>query len=357
MSEKDEKKAIDSTRLLLDKPYDVLVYGNDPAGFYCAQSAAKKGLQVLHLQSSSQMGMFPEWITVQYCNPLIGSLTTSHPRDLLIQETGNVQFHWESGELKKRKLGGFVYDSKELRNALFIQSRSLNINTLTGTLFKKLHPNAMEIDYSGESYFVSAKCIVVADGIRSPIRKSLNLESENYLAALQYRVKLSKELKTVHFFGDSENEDGFGWFIPRGKFANVGFGVYRAIAQELMFKLHHLLDQLIQQEFIVSDELKDKQGGLLPVGGPCIPPGRDGVLFVGDAAGLRDPLSPGIGTGIGLACQSAIRAGEFIAEEIKKNKTPRVEGYLSCINPLLEGKFHRAALLQKNLGTTANLQK
>jgi flavin-dependent dehydrogenase len=198
---------------------------------------------------------------------------------------------------------------------------------------------------------ISSKSIVAADGVRSPIRAALKMDMDNYLAVLQYRVRLSKPQDSIFFFGNSQIEHGLGWFVPRGKSANVGFGVLKQVAHALMFKLHQLLDRLIALEMIEPDDLNDKTGGLIPVSDPSMPPGKDGIFLVGDAAGLRDTIIPGVGLGLGTVCQSGILAGKMIAEEILKKKTPRIEGYMQELKPLVDGRLPlQSSLAAKKMG-------
>lgn len=343
---------------LLKQKFDVVVSGNDPAGYYCSWAAAKEGLNVLHLDSRAAGSLCTEWVPMASTEAVFALLKGLEPPHLLVQKTSAVEFHRGTEEAKQTKILGQVYNRPALDQALAQQAKIAGVHFVQSALFKGLIPGGLEIDLAGETHRVQTRCLVSADGVRSAIRNALGLEQEDFLAALQYRVRLTDESKTVHFFGDHQAENGLGWFVPRGEFANVGFGVLRRVAHVLMFKLHQLLDHLMAQNWIEADELNYKSGGLIPVSGPTLPAGRDGILLVGDAAGLRDALVPGVSVGMGAACSAGVLAGQFIADELRNKRIPRVDAYAQVLKPLIDGRLQlQSQTTLKKLTAILPLQK
>lgn len=270
-------------------------------------------------------------------SPIDGSL----PKEFFIQKSNTLVLHTEDiAAGKKFKYLGDIYNRQILDSVLEQQVRAAGVQVVSNALFHRLVNGGLEIDHAGQRHLVSAQCIAAADGVKSRLRHALGLESEHFLAALQYRVKMKNEKSSVHFFGSLSREKGMGWFIPRGRMANVGFGVMKPNAHVLILKFHQLLDALMASDWIESDELSLKSGGLIPIPNAHMPPGTDGILLLGDAAGLRDVTFSGVGMGIATGCIAGHMTGKYIAEEIQGGrKKPRVDGYLHCLKPLLDSRL------------------
>ena len=326
-------------RLLKDK-FDVVVVGNDPSGYFCSRAAAQEGVHVLHLDSKAPTALCPEWVITQFSQGMLGPLKSPSLPRLIIQDTHSVTFHRsDARDAKPIRLAGKIYDRQVFDHALRQQAKAAGAHFINGAFVRNVKHQEIEIDFLGESIKIRARMIVGADGVRSQVRPALGLEAPEYLASLQYRVRLTQPNQSVHFYGSSDLRQGLGWFIPRGMQANVGFGVLKPVAHVLMFKLHQILDRLIAKGWIEADELSYKSGGLIPIGNPTIPPGEDGMFLLGDAMGLRDPVVPEFGIGLGTACTAGTLAGEFIAEELRASRVPRAFGYARLLAPLLDGRL------------------
>ena len=325
---------------VLEKNYDLIVLGNDPAGLFCAWAAAKDGCSVLVLDSHLSGAICPEWAPKKPCEEMLEVLSSRiTQKNLFVQSTKSVVYHFRDGRKQKFPFLGSSYNRSTLNQNLRHQAELAGVMFLRGSYFRDLNSDELKIDFAGETYSLHPKCIVAADGLRSPIRSALGTKPQDFFAVLQYQVRLKQKLDTVHFWGESDLENGLGWFIPRGEMANIGFGVFKHVAHVLMFKLHQRLDDLMEEGWIESDDLSQKQGGLIPLQGPVLPPGKDGIFLLGDAAGLRDPIAPGIGIGLAMGCIGGTLAGQFIAEEIRKGHTPRINGFLSTLKPLVDNRL------------------
>ena len=91
---------------------------------------------------------------------------------------------------------------------------------------------------------------------------------------------------------------GYGWVFPKGDHCNVGLGGFPAAGPTLRGSLR----TYAETESFDGEQLTQLRGHHLPLRDPSTPLMSGSVAFVGDAAGLVDPLS---GEGIGNAIRSA----------------------------------------------------
>jgi flavin-dependent dehydrogenase len=115
---------------------------------------------------------------------------------------------------------------------------------------------------------------------------------------------------------------GYGWVFPKGDHANLGVGGWMEEGPRL--RAH--LDRLARVHGVAPSALEAVRGHRLPMRVPGAPAARGGVLLVGDAAGLVDPLS---GDGIYEAFVSAELAAEAIV-------AARPEEYAAALSAALD---------------------
>ena len=165
-----------------------------------------------------------------------------------------------------------------------------------------------------------ASVVIAADGMWSPVRKSLGLSVENYRgewhAFRQYFANVSEQAaqELVVWF-ERDLLPGYVWSFPlQGNRANVGFGIQRgsghrvgdmnALWQDLLARPHiraflgdHAVPEASHKAWPIPARV-----GRVPLTGPR-------TLFVGDAAAVTDPMT---GEGIGQALLSGRLAAEAI---------------------------------------------
>jgi flavin-dependent dehydrogenase len=168
---------------------------------------------------------------------------------------------------------------------------------------------------------VSAAHLVAADGMWSPVRKSLGLATPGYRgewhAFRQYASGVTGEARDrLHVWFDDDLLPGYAWSFPLGGGrVNLGFGLLRGSRHEVG-EMGALWRDLLARDH-VRKALGD--GAVLEgrhlawpiparVTDTTLASGR--VLFVGDAACVTDGLT---GEGIGQALTSGRLAAEAIA--------------------------------------------
>lgn len=169
---------------------------------------------------------------------------------------------------------------------------------------------------------VTVDYVVAADGMWSPVRKSLGLSTAGYLgewhAFRQYVGNVTgSAAQTLHVWFDEDLLPGYAWSFPLpGNRVNFGFGILRTEERSVQF-MNEVWRDLLERPHIVEA----LGAGFVPEGRHTawpIPARIDSavrssgrVLFVGDAVCATDSLT---GEGIGQALETGIAAAEAIDE-------------------------------------------
>jgi len=167
-----------------------------------------------------------------------------------------------------------------------------------------------------------ARMVIAADGAASVVaRKTRRAELRGVVPALECEVTLSPAqmaplMETARFdFGVVPF--GYAWVFPKRDHLSIGVLTTRRGAANLPEYYRRYLDVLG-----IGTPLREERHGYII---PCLP--RDGmfgarrILFVGDAAGLADPVTAeGITAGIlsGQLAARAIVAGAFEERAVKR---------------------------------------
>jgi len=178
--------------------------------------------------------------------------------------------------------------------------------------------------------------IVGADGPLSILRKSFGLPLLPVLPAINARVKAKQAFESTFIYFMPEIEKGYGWYFPKGDFANVGVGT----TGNLRVTLDYFLNFLISCGMIDSGS-RDIAVGFIPLFN-LSPKASDNVVLIGDAAGLTDPL-----TGAGIM-QAVDSAGE-LAKIINSNQSvSEYARYIEKIYSSFLSRRHERRMILEN---------
>ncbi|MEM1971266.1 MAG: geranylgeranyl reductase family protein [Candidatus Anstonellales archaeon] len=177
-------------------------------------------------------------------------------------------------------------------------------------------------DNSGNIHEFRAKIIVGADGAASVVANKAGVafrDPDHYVSAVRAYydgVEGMREVIEIHFV--EEALPGYFWIFPlEGKKANVGIGMLDRDMRNKKVNLSQLMEKLINEHPKFKDRFKNAKrltniiGWTLPLGSKRRKPYFNGLLLVGDAAALIDPLT---GEGIG----NALLSSKLAAQTIKK---------------------------------------
>jgi geranylgeranyl reductase family protein len=171
---------------------------------------------------------------------------------------------------------------------------------------------------SGES--ISARHVIAADGMWSPVRKSLGLSQDGYLgewhAFRQYADNITgPAAQRLYVWFEKDLLPGYAWSFPLadGR-VNIGFGVLRD-GKRRTKDMKSLWQNLLRRPHIVEAlgdnfTLIDRHTAWpIPAGITDATLSHGSVLFVGDAARATDTLT---GEGIGQALLTGVCAAESV---------------------------------------------
>lgn len=174
-----------------------------------------------------------------------------------------------------------------------------------------------------------ARYVIAADGVNSTVARLTRRPAlRDVVPALECEVTFAEEVmapfqQTARFdFGLVPA--GYGWVFPKRNHLSIGVGTTRRGAASLPQEYQRYLDRL----GLGRPRHEDRRGFLIP----CRP--RDGlfdlprVLFVGDAAGLADPVTAeGITGGVlsGQLAAQAVVSGGSLPEAVMAGYRSRLE--------------------------------
>ena len=291
---------------------DLVVVGGGFAGLVCARSAALRGLRVTVLERKGVIGARP------------------HTTGILVKEAAEA---WEVPPRFTRMIRGVRLYAPSLR---YIDLDSPGYYFLATDTEALLRWFGKEAQYAGArivceapfrgavrdadgftllDYARRTRFIVGADGARSRVAREFGLGlSERFLvgAEFEYDGVRGVDPDRLHCFLDSNIAPGYiAWVIAgvRG-ITQVGLacrGNHTPDVEAFRARLATLFD-------FSEARLVGRRGGLIPVGGRVAPFAADGVLLIGDAAGIVSPLTAG---GIHTALDCGRRAGHAIADYLQ----------------------------------------
>ena len=327
--------------------YDTAVVGAGPSGTACAITLQKRGRSVCLIDKK----YFPRPKT---CGGLITSKTAAELASLLSTDVESL-----SGLFTDSCSEVGLYNGGLLcRTSVGTPFRFVNRNTFDNELVKhyvRLGGKLIEGDgcadtddrkniiYLDSGNSIQYKHLVAADGANSRSRNRFGLELKKIGFCIETHIpkKAAGLTDEIRIYFDAA-PNGYGWAFPSGESMCVGLGgVYDRSAD-----YRGLLDAFLKKLGIQPSEYL-YSGAFVPYGSVADQKkASDNVLFVGDAAGLVDPIS---GEGLYFAVGSGIKAAKAIIE----SKSPKT-AYLSDIAWYIE-QIKAADKLQSKLFGKAGL--
>ena len=293
---------------------DVLVVGGGPAGSTCAWALRKAGASVVVMDRAR----FPRdkvcagWVTPAVLESL--ELTPAEYRSagLVLQELKGFRTSVIGGQAIETNYGGVVsFGVRRCEFDQFLLRRS-HAHVCDDTPLKTLRRNG-DVWIANEE--VQAPMVVGAGGHFCPVAQFLNKTSrEGLVIAREYEGRLSDsetcpvDAATAELFF-SRDLEGYGWCVRKDNYLNVGFG--RRGAARFDAHVRAFIGFLTSSGRAPGStlDLKRWRGHAYRLAGVGKPVSADGLLLIGDSAGLAYPES---GEGIGPAVRSAIIAARTI---------------------------------------------
>jgi flavin-dependent dehydrogenase len=293
---------------------DVLIVGGGPGGSTCARALTRAGADVVVIDRAR----FPrDKVCAGWVTPAAFAALQLDPRAYrasghILQDLRGFDTRVIGGSAVTTNFGRVVsYAIRRCEFDWFLLQRS-GARILQDTPLETLERSGDRWTINGEW---QAPVLVGAGGHFCPVAQRLRprathgvviaREIELPLPAPE-RCRISGEIPELFF---SRDLDGYGWCVRKGDYLNIGLGR----RSRTRFDVHvREFATWLTETGRLPDELEWRRWrghAYLLAGANPHPPIGDGVVLVGDAAGLAAPES---GEGIGPAIQSGVLAAQAI---------------------------------------------
>ncbi|HUK37782.1 MAG TPA: NAD(P)/FAD-dependent oxidoreductase [Methanomicrobiales archaeon] len=287
--------------------YDVLVIGGGPGGAVAAGDLAGKGHSVCLVEKRPAIG------APVRCAEGIGKDAL---RDFIepderwisaeIRTAGIVAPDGTGMVLEQEMAGskvGYVLDRKIFDRELIWQAAEkgaeVHVKTrATGPIVEDGAVKGAVLEACGEVHEVRADVVIAADGVESKFARWCGLETavplRELMSCAQY-VLTDIDIdpaRTVFYLGNKVAPEGYAWVFPKGdRAANVGVGISSRRSRDGN-RARDYLDRFVAARFPAGKTIEYIVGGVSvcrPL--PCTV--ADGLMVVGDAARVADPMTGG----------------------------------------------------------------
>lgn len=315
--------------------YDVLIIGGGPGGALAAKTAAESGLSVCLVEKRPAIG------APVRCAEGIGE-------DLISEFFDEINPKWISAKIERAKLiapdgssfyldpamagneVGYVLDRKFFDRDLvwqavdagaecYVRSRAVD------AIIEDDVVKGAVIEYAGKRHEVRAKIVIAADGVESKFSRYCGVDTTVPLRELETCAQyLMTDIDiepgvTVFYVGREAAPEGYIWIFPKGeRSANVGIGISGTQSKNGK-RAKDYLDKYVQENFPEGKVIELIIGGV-SVCEPLECTVGNGLIIVGDAARLSDPITGG---GIYNAMYTGKLAAEVAAECIARGDCSR----------------------------------
>ena len=293
--------------------YDLVVVGAGPAGAACARRASDLGLATLVLERATFPRAKPCAAGLSLrALAVLGDAVDSVVHDVVDTirvDAGDMRLSWTApGAILK------TTRREELDALLAERAREAGARIEFGSRVVSLARwgDGFVVEARGERRL--ARHVVAADGAMSETRRLAGLPAPPLGGAMYVRAypRSASELRRFRgsiTFDVSAFRQGYGWIFPKADHLNVG--VYGRAPLGENYRV--ALESFARSWGFDAWRTEGPFAHPIPtrVSGGCL--GAPGVLVVGDAAGLVDPVT---GEGSSHAMASGTAAAEAIAESV-----------------------------------------
>jgi digeranylgeranylglycerophospholipid reductase len=309
-----------------DLKTDVLVVGAGPAGSMTAKWAAKTGARVLMIEKRQEIGspvrcgegMSKDWLAEvgitpgRWINVEVEGARIFSPSEKVL-------------EINEKHAGnevGYVVERDGFDKQLAIDAGNAGAEVMLKTAavgILKEHGKVVGVRAKqfGESFDIRAPVTIAADGFESQVGRwaglPTNLQLRDMDSCLQYRMtNVDSDVRYCDFYLGKVAPGGYVWIFPKAEhLANVGIGVQLSQLHNPADVKMYLDDWIKKHPAYAKGKMIDVVGGGVSISPPLKQTVADGIMLVGDAARMIDPLTGG---GIANGCIAGKICGAVAAK-------------------------------------------
>lgn len=343
---------------------DVLVIGGGPSGSMTAKWAARHGAKVLLIEKRQEIGspvrcgegMSKEWLKEVEITPSSRWINLEVEGARIFSPSEKV---FEINEKHAGNEVGYVVERDAFDKQLAIDAANAGAEILlktaaTGLLKEGGRIVGVRAKEFGEPFEIRAKVTIGADGFESQVGRwaglPTNIAMRDMDSCLQYRMtNVDCDTRYCDFYLGTVAPGGYVWVFPKAEgLANVGIGVQLSQITEPAAARTYLDRWIAKHPGYAKGKTIDVVGGGVSIAPPLKQTVTDGLMLVGDAARMIDPLTGG---GIANGCIAGKICGEVAANAVREG-TPSKEffqAYEKGWRARLEEKLYRNWLAKEKL--------
>jgi len=305
----------------MEKIYQTIIIGAGPAGLIAGQYLE----DALILDKKQEIGKPIQCVGMSKGSLVIQGMKphSSWARSKIYKVERIMPNGKRIGRMHKEYIG-YVVEKAPLERFL-VRKTKAEIKLNRRVIVLKLKNGFWEVKTSKGELFKS-KYIIGADGFNSVVRREIFGENKNKLrfvsgleASITTKEKVNPEI--IRIYLDNERYvGGYGWVFPKSiHTANIGVGG----EGNLQKKLDIFLEREIKRDY-GNYQISATTKGVTCTQKPGFKFSKLGVMLVGDAAGLNDPIFK-------AGTNQAMISGKIAARCILENEVPFYEGRIKSM--------------------------
>lgn len=321
--------------------FDIVIIGGGPAGTSAAISLARIGVSVALLEHATYpFDKTCAGILTEKTNQLAKTELSINFESFYTSSKVALSFNGDPKCCFSTRYPFTLVDRKQFNHLLLSKCKEAGVHLFEGIKIIMLDPENRKVTLH-DSRTISYRVLIAADGVHSYVRKSLGMSNIKLGFCLQNTIERSKctaplnKLDKIYLeFGSIPS--GYCWIVPNKTHIIVGLGMFtnKFDYPAMLLKQQELCTQIGLPNYSIH------RGAHIPVGELVnqLEHPYENIIFIGDAAGLINPIT---GEGIYLAMLSGI----FACEAYKKDSSQFRTIYLSMLQQVNENILDQACLL------------
>ena len=309
--------------------YDVLVIGAGPSGSTAAKFAAKSGCRTLLIEKRAEIGV-PIRCGEGIAKGWLDEIGVPPSPKFVLHEVDGARVWAPDGTslvVDAARAGdevGYTVDRALFDQYLAAEAAragaEIRIKTsAVGILKEGDQVVGARVEHMGRTSDIRANVVIGADGFESQVGRwaglATHLRTRDIEACLEYTmVDVDGDPRYDDFYLGSCAPGGYAWVFWKGEdVANVGLGVNLSRVRDRADARTYLDRFLAAHPDLGRGQILQEIAGAVSVSRPLERTVADGVMLVGDAARMIDPITGG---GILNGCVAGKLAGEVAAEAL-----------------------------------------